>query len=323
MRALPGRRVAWRPVLPGLHAGVPVPMTGCQPSMRTKLFVDACSLPLQTGGVADLDPESIVETPGLAVGVELRDLPRGKVPLLQGLTRIEPEWLQESWPLAFHDEIRVEYNEQEKRVLAVQERRFDTLVLHQKRIEDVPEDEAVRLLADAVDEGKIPLPGWDASVDGWIAKLNCLAEWCPDWELPPLRQEDRRILLEHALVGCRSRKDVKKVDVRAVVEEWISPAQRGLIRDHLPDRVPLAGGRNARVRYAEGKLPVLSATVQDLYGQTESPTVAAGRVRCQVEILGPNRRPVQLTDDLARFWTDSYPMVKKELKGRYPKHEWR
>jgi ATP-dependent helicase HrpB len=77
------------------------------------------------------------------------------------------------------------------------------------------------------------------------------------------------------------------------------------------------------VTYAADAEPFLSQRIQDLYGVKETPRIAMGRVSVVVHILGPNHRPVQVTQDLAGFWREHYPRVKQELQRKYPKHEWR
>ena len=130
------------------------------------------------------------------------------------------------------------------------------------------------------------------------------------------------MLLTHMLSGCRTRKDVKQLDIRRHVEEWLSPMQRNLVQDHCPTRIQLPNGRKARVRYEDGSPPTISSKLQDFFGMSEAPKVAGGAVSCSVELLAPNRRPAALTDNLARFWKEGYPLVRKDLKGRYPKHDW-
>ncbi|MCH8512855.1 MAG: ATP-dependent helicase HrpB [Kiritimatiellae bacterium] len=277
---------------------------------------------LVDGRVAELDADSVCTEAELLVAAEVRDFARAKVPILLGVTRVEPEWLQEFWPEHFSEHSETRYDEQSKRVLTEHRRTFGQLVLHSKIDHEVSDDDAGRLLADAVEAGQVPLPGWDESVDRWITRLNCLAAWRPDWELPPITPEDRRTLLEHMLSGCRTRKDVKTFDVRAHIESWLSPMQLDLVRDHTPERIDLPCGRKARVRYEEGSPPVISSMIQDFFGMTEAPKVAGDTVPCRVELLAPNRRPAQLTDDLKSFWANGYPLLRKELKGRYPKHNW-
>lgn len=76
------------------------------------------------------------------------------------------------------------------------------------------------------------------------------------------------------------------------------------------------------IRYQQGANPVLSARMQEMFGEQSSPTVAQGRVKLTLELLSPARRPLQVTQDLAGFWAGAYKEVQKEMKGRYPKHVW-
>jgi ATP-dependent helicase HrpB len=90
-----------------------------------------------------------------------------------------------------------------------------------------------------------------------------------------------------------------------------------------PEQVNLPSGRRLRLRYRNGQPPRGNVRLQDLYGMRETPVVANGRAKVLLEILAPNMRPVQITNDLAGFWEKHYPAVKKSLAKRYPKHEWR
>jgi ATP-dependent helicase HrpB len=85
----------------------------------------------------------------------------------------------------------------------------------------------------------------------------------------------------------------------------------------------MGNGRRARLTYAKEGPPVLSARIQELYGIDGKFFVGHGRVPVKFEILAPNQRPLQVTDDLGAFWRDMYPKVKAELSRRYPRHEWR
>jgi ATP-dependent helicase HrpB len=89
-----------------------------------------------------------------------------------------------------------------------------------------------------------------------------------------------------------------------------------------PERVTLARGRSARVSYEAQQPPWIASRLQDFFGMTETPRVAGGRVALVVHLLAPNQRPVQITDDLASFWTRHYPALRRELGRRYPKHAW-
>ena len=89
-----------------------------------------------------------------------------------------------------------------------------------------------------------------------------------------------------------------------------------------PERVALAGGRQARVTYERGRAPSVASRLQDFFRMREGPRVGGGRVPLVLELLAPNRRPVQVTQDLAGFWERHYPVVRRELSRRYPRHAW-
>jgi len=90
----------------------------------------------------------------------------------------------------------------------------------------------------------------------------------------------------------------------------------------LPDRIEMANGRRAKISYPKDGPPMISARIQEFFG-VERLSLARGRVPLKIEVLAPNHRPIQVTDDLARFWRETYPEIKPALARRYPRHEWR
>ena len=89
-----------------------------------------------------------------------------------------------------------------------------------------------------------------------------------------------------------------------------------------PAEFELQSGRRHKIAYEQGKPPILAVRIQELFGIPETPRIAGGRTPLLLHLLGPNHRPQQVTDDLASFWKNTYPTVKKELRRRYPKHAW-
>ncbi|MFO1529643.1 MAG: ATP-dependent helicase C-terminal domain-containing protein [Kiritimatiellia bacterium] len=201
--------------------------------------------------------------------------------------------------------------------------RIRGLALESRLDREVNADEACRILVSMAGKGDLALEKWDDEVDHWIQRVNCLAAWRPDWALPAIGEDDRQTLLEQVVHGCVSKKDVKEAEVWPVVREWLNPAQHALLDRHAPERIELPGGRKVRVQYKAGSPPDISALIQDLYGLAETPRIAGGQVPLRVQILAPSRRPVQVTEDLASFWRDRYPVVKQELQRKYPRHVWK
>jgi len=157
----------------------------------------------------------------------------------------------------------------------------------------------------------------------WIARLNFAAETFPELELPPLRESDRALLIEQICQGAMSYKEIKERPVMPVLKSWLSTAQQAALDQLAPERIKLSNNRQAKILYAHANPPTIAVRVQDLYGVANRLTIGNGRVPLRIEVLAPNHRPIQITDDLTTFWQESYPKIKQELQRKYPKHEWR
>jgi len=270
--------------------------------------------------------ETVVKESPLFVTAEVQELGgrQGEVNTILSLnTAIEMDWLKEIFPGDVAPDLRVVFDTVTRRVVADEVLRFRDLVVASKRIEPAPADAAARLLADEIVEGRLQLPNWDHSVEQWILRLNLLAKWCPDIELPPIGDDERKHIIEQLCFGAVSFKDLKDRDVKLMVKSWLSPAQRDLVDKYAPERVTLPNGRTPKVIYESDGPPFISLRIQELFGVNETPRIGMGRVGLSVHILAPSMRPVQVTQDLANFWREHYPSIKSELKRKYPKHEWR
>jgi ATP-dependent helicase HrpB len=178
------------------------------------------------------------------------------------------------------------------------------------------------VLATEVLKGNLDIPGWDDEIENWILRVNLLAQWCPDKNIPAIDEASRRTMLEELCFGAVCRKDLREANVKAVVRDWLTYEQQQWIEKQMPERFVMPGGHRARIRYEAGHKPVLSAMIQDFFGMTKTPTIAFGRIPLVVELLAPNKRPVQITEDLESFWRTAYPELKPALSRRYPRHKW-
>jgi ATP-dependent helicase HrpB len=270
--------------------------------------------------------ESVVRQSPLMVVAEIQEIggkPGDVNTVLSLATAIEIDWLKQFFPGDLRAETRVTFDSVTNRVRAEDTLRFRDLVVLSRRVETPPPDAAARLLADEVVAGRLQLQKWDHSVVQWVLRLNLLAQWCPDLELPQIHEEERRHIIEQLCHGGVSSKDIKDREVKPVVQSWISGAQRELVEKHMPERISLSNGRTPKVTYEAENPPFISLRIQELFGVTQTPRIAMGRVPLSVHILAPSMRPVQVTQDLANFWREHYPRIKSELQRRYPKHEWR
>lgn len=270
--------------------------------------------------------ESAVRHAPLLVACEVREV-EGKGAerqvLLTQATAIREEWLRELFPDHIAERIDVAFDALQKRVVGRRVVRFRDLVLRSKETDEVPEDAAARILADEVQAGRCLLKHWDDAVDQWLTRVNLVAEWFPDWGIPPITEEDRRLLLEQICLGATSHREIKERPVWPVVKSWLSDTQLGLVEKHAPERVEMPNGKKFKVAYAGKAAPTIAVRIQDLYGIEGEIRIAANRIPLVIQVLAPNQRPIQVTQNLSNFWKESYPRIKQELQRKYPKHEWR
>ncbi|HLP08495.1 MAG TPA: ATP-dependent RNA helicase [Opitutaceae bacterium] len=269
--------------------------------------------------------ESAIHDARLFVAAEISEIGgrAGEVNTVLGLaTAVEEAWLKELFPDDCDETVITDLDPNTKRVTARRERRFRDLVLESKEGAEPPETEAAQILARLVLAGDLKIDAWDAQVEEWIVRVARFAEWFPEMEAHPIRDEDRAMLVEQMCYGCRGVKDVRNLDPWPVLRDWLTPEQFAAMETLLPERIEMANGRRSKISYPKDGPPVISARIQELFG-VEKLSLARGRVPLKIEVLAPNQRPLQVTDDLARFWREVYPEIKPALSRRYPRHEWR
>lgn len=269
--------------------------------------------------------ESMVQDAALLVVGEVREVEsRDDVQTLLTLaTAVHEDWLREMFPEAFSQQTEVFYDTTQRRVMARKVTRFRDLEIRAERTENVPTEQGAAILAAEVEAGRLKLENWNHDVEQWILRLNQLADWCPEYELPKLTPADRHVLVEQLCLGASGYRDIKERAVWPVVKSWLSPMQQQLMEDQAPERLELPNGKRAKITYAENAQPTLGARIQDLYGVTHDLRIGGGKVPLVIQVLAPNYRPIQITTSLANFWKESYPKIKQELSRKYPKHEWR
>ncbi len=275
---------------------------------------------------ATLARESLVQQSRLLVAVEISEIEGRDASvntLLSSCSAVEEDWVREMYADDFSEKETVGLDPVARRVTRRKQRRFRDLILEDRESGEATDSEAAAVLAGEVRAGRCALPQWDEKVEIWIRRINLLANLFPEYGIVPLTEEDRPILIEQICLGARSYRSVRRQPIWPVLHTWLTPEQRGVLDNHLPERYALPSGWNARIRYETEPPPVLSARIQDLYGVEGVLSVADGRQKLKIEILAPNQRPIQVTENLDSFWRDTYPQIKSALAGRYPKHEWR
>jgi ATP-dependent helicase HrpB len=281
-----------------------------------------CELVHNRRGV--LARESVVGHSELIVVAEVREVEGREVNTILSLaTAIDSAWLREFFPGDIESDLHVQFDAQQKRVVAAELLKFRGLALSAKRIDPPPADAAARILAEEIIFGRLPLPNWDHSVEQWLARLDFLCANCPELQLPPFTDDDKAHVIGQLCLGAVSYKDIKEREVKPVVMSWLSAAQKELLDKHAPERLSLPNDRTPKVVYEKGKSPFISLRIQELYDVNQTPKIAMGRVPVTVHILTPGMKPIQVTQDMPSFWREHYPKIKSELQRKYPKHFWR
>lgn len=219
--------------------------------------------------------------------------------------------------------VEVAFDAETECVAAKRRVRFGDLVLSDAEAPLPEGDETARVLAAAAAEHlERILPREDSPAGLYRSRVRCLAEWMPELQLPTLGNADVRELLTWLCHRCRSFAALRSADWLEAFKGRLNHVQRQAVEREAPERLQVPSGSCLLVRYEVGRPPILAVRIQELFGWTQTPRIAGGRVPVLLHLLAPNYRPQQVTDDLASFWANTYPLVRKELRARYPKHAW-
>jgi ATP-dependent helicase HrpB len=250
--------------------------------------------------------------------------PTGIQVYLRKVTEIDPEWLTGDVLPDIKTTIVATYSKELNRVIQVTEYTSNQLVLKREQSEVKDNDVAAQVLSNAIRDGEIPFPQWDEQVEHFVRRVNFASANAPHYGIPAIHEEEKDFIIQQAVYKCRSLKEVQKCDIWPSLKAWLSYEQMEAVNVAAPEFVILPHRKKpVKLRYDEKGDVILSETIQALYDCPLPITVAEGKVPVIFELLAPSRRPVQITRDLEYFWKNSYLEIKKELKGRYPKHEWR
>jgi len=256
------------------------------------------------------------------VAAELNDIGReGRILLAAPLRASELE-------AAFGDQIEreesVAWDPEVRAVRARRRERIGAIVVREVVVE-APDPDAVRaaLLAGIREEGLGVLP-WTPEAERLRERIRFMAHLEPGW--PDVTDEGLLASLEEWLgphvYGITRADELKRLDLRAILLDLLPWDMRRRLDEWAPDRIEVPSGSKLRIDYGDPEAPILAVRLQEVFGWTRTPRIAGGRVPLTLHLLSPASRPVQVTRDLESFWRTTYFEVKKDLKGRYPKHYW-
>lgn len=219
----------------------------------------------------------------------------------------------------------VRWDAQQEAVIAEEQQRVCAIVLGARRIPDAGEDGRAALLAGIRSLGLGALP-WTEAARQWQARVECLRQWQPEAGWPDVRDATLLDTLDDWLLphldGVTRRAHWATLDLASILDAQLDHATRQRLARLAPTHLTVPSGQRRALHYEPGKPPVLEVKLQEMFGCARSPAVCDGRVPVLLHLLSPAQRPVAVTQDLDGFWDRGYIEVRKDLRGRYPRHPW-
>lgn len=291
--------------------------------------------PLANGRMAQLFDDSAMIGEPWIVACDLRF--EAKDAKVLRAAPVDEARLRRDFAARFSDRDEVRWDDARRALVAERVQRFDGIVLDARPAGRVDPAQAAQALTDAVRALGIDALPWRESLAQWRARVRCLRAWMPELSLPDL--SDDALLasldawLKPAFTGKTRLDALSEDELSEALKSGIGPsgldwALRQRIDALTPTRIVVPSGMERKIDYAYDAAtdapqpPVLAVKLQELFGLADTPRIADGRVPLTLHLLSPGGRPLQITQDLRSFWERTYPEVKKEMKGRYPKHPW-
>ncbi|EIF8960483.1 ATP-dependent helicase HrpB [Vibrio parahaemolyticus] len=234
--------------------------------------------------------------------------------------------LQTTFDSLFSTKEVVDWDEKKGRLVAEKQRKLGQLVIERVSLPNPGKEKMTQALLTYVRRQGLSSLNWTPAAESLLERIRCAVDWLPEQAWPMF--DEASLLdsldewLEPYMTSVASVNDLSKINLVEALNARLGWPLNQHLDEWLPEHYQLPTGTKKRIRYQHGHEPVLSVRMQEVFGESTSPTVAIGRKRLVLELLSPAQRPLQVTSDLAAFWNGSYKDVQKEMKGRYPKHVW-
>jgi ATP-dependent helicase HrpB len=271
-----------------------------------------------------LEPESVVRQSEFFLALDARHDERNEAreAAVSIASAIRVEWLMEMFPESIERERSTIFDARRQRVVGSGVVRYRDLVLSEDADARIDPGEAGQALAAALRPRAVEIFQGDERAKTFLARVALLRQWMPEHGFPEMEARALGDALAELCAGRRSVEEVMRLPVAEALEGLLGYPLDRLLREHAPETIEVPSGSRIRLRYEMNQPPVLAVRLQEIFGWHQTPRVAGGRVAVLLHLLGPNFRPVQITDDLASFWSKMYFQVRKDLRVRYPKHSW-
>ncbi len=219
----------------------------------------------------------------------------------------------------------VYWDEDTAKVVAVRRVCLGEIVVEENTLTKVDPEAGLEALLTGIRRMGIACLPWNREARQFQARIHCLRTWQPEADWPDLRDENLEndlVWLEPYLGRISKAEQLSKISLIEIFNSKLSWEQQQQMLREVPVALTVPSGSKIKIEYRIDEPPLLAVRIQEMFGLDRTPTICGGKVKLLLHLLSPARRPIQVTSDLAGFWLRGYPEVKKELKGRYPKHYW-
>ena len=252
----------------------------------------------------------------VAVEVTAGDRGRQREARVSHMVPIDRSWLAREH---FETTVDHELEASSGRVRAIRRRMWRGLVLDETEgPPSDPERSAAVLAQAAAEDLESSLDLGRREVHDWLARLRSLAAWRPELDLPVFDHDQITAMLPGLCHGKTSLTELRKLPIAGIFSGFLNAEQTAALKREAPERLRVPSGSRVRLGYEPGGPPVLAVRLQELFGMTETPTVAGGRIRVMLHLLAPNGRPQQITDDLESFWATTYHRSERNCAAAIP-----
>lgn len=212
-------------------------------------------------------------------------------------------------------------------LVASEDTRIGSIILKSVPLPEPDDGELLEAISRAIEKEGGHLLNWNTEVEQWQNRILSLKKWNPERNWPDVSTtyllQTNSEWLSPYLNAVKNPSDLKKIDLLSVLEYSIDAKLRNELNEFAPARITVPSGSSIRLEYqSNGSSPVVSVRLQECFGLSKTPTINNGKQEVLMHLLSPGFKVVQITNDLASFWSKAYFEIKKELKRRYPKHYW-
>ena len=218
----------------------------------------------------------------------------------------------------------LEWNERELRVEVRLVSRLGKLILTERPIQSTDNEEVTELLLEELEALGLGVLNWSKEALSLRERVNFIHQHdsaFPDFSDAYLLETLDEWLAPY-LNGIHSIRGLKALDLHTILRGLLSYPETQTLETKAPAKLKVASGSLIPIDYANPTQPILAVRLQEMFGTTETPCIMQGKVQLMLHLLSPAHRPMQMTQDLASFWANTYDEVKKELRGKYKKHYW-